>query len=685
MGIKNKYIDQAVSVLARIHPEASKSDIEKFVKSKYDEFIKDPSIYMDNNVTKAKGQTTLTGLTNYIDNKLPVVSGNGTFYMQPSTLRSPTSNMLRGLKKDRKAVKKKMFGFAPGSYEYKKGDLVQGNKKVIMNAEYGGSGTPTAAFYTKYSPAATTLMAQSIITTMAALFEGYLGDNQKFFNINECYDWMERIFETKKDFTVDKWIRIPSVEECALRIKRHFHIYFIGDDAVLNRYISSLSEDQRVFLYYANNLNEFMIAHEPIKKLLQKILTKLPNYEASESDIPNRFVGKFKDTREYNKWVADEMFMNPYQVPNSIKKEMEQLREYATKYCFVEYLTPDSIAKLNNHKRNTVLLVDTDSNVINSNLFVTAVLDNMFQNESFGRKRLYNDMICVSICAYLIDICVLKILDYYGIVRHMDDAARAELTMKNEFMFRLLFLMAKKKRYCASIALREGNIMLPFKLEMKGLDFIKSGVTGDVKKRFTNILKDNILACDEIDLHHMMQEIRNFEKEIYEDLRRGGTRYLKPQQFKSESAYKDYYDSKQKAMISGAWKIQGYKGGLIWNILYPDRKIYSLDRIKLVKTIIMCEEDLEIIKDHKDVYETLKREVFHSDNFQLRNAGVKYISIPAELKVLPEWMIPIIDYKILISDIMASFNSIMSALRIEAISINTPSGKGKRTSALISF
>ena len=183
----------------------------------------------------------------------------------------------------------------------------------------------------------------------------------------------------------------------------------------------------------------------------------------------------------------------------------------------------------------------------------------------------------------------------------------------------------------------------------------------------------------------MIQEIRNFEKEIYEDLRRGGTRYLKPQQFKSESAYKDYYDSKQKAMISGAWKIQGYKGGLIWNILYPDRKIYSLDRIKLVKTIIMCEEDLEIIKDHKDVYETLKREVFHSDNFQLRNAGVKYISIPAELKVLPEWMIPIIDYKILISDIMASFNSIMSALRIEAISINTPSGKGKRTSALISF
>ena len=66
MGIKNKYIDQAVSVLARIHPEASKSDIEKFVKSKYDEFIKDPSIYMDNNVTKAKGQTTLTGVTNYI-------------------------------------------------------------------------------------------------------------------------------------------------------------------------------------------------------------------------------------------------------------------------------------------------------------------------------------------------------------------------------------------------------------------------------------------------------------------------------------------------------------------------------------------------------------------------------------------------------------------------------------------
>ena len=39
-----------------------------------------------------------------------------------------------------------MFKYNPNSDEYAMLDLDQANKKVIMNAEYGGSGAPTAAF-----------------------------------------------------------------------------------------------------------------------------------------------------------------------------------------------------------------------------------------------------------------------------------------------------------------------------------------------------------------------------------------------------------------------------------------------------------------------------------------------------------------------------------------------------------
>ena len=104
--------------------------------------------------------------------------------------------------------------------------------------------------------------------------------------------------------------------------------------------------------------------------------------------------------------------------------------------------------------------------------------------------------------------------------------------------------MKTKKRYAASIVLREGNMMLPFKLEIKGMDFIKAGVTDEVTTKFTNMLKKYILYVDTPDLHGMMKEIKMFEREIYHDLMNGGTKYLKSQQYKPEEGYSKIKDNK---------------------------------------------------------------------------------------------------------------------------------------------
>ena len=186
MGVRRQFIRASTDTIMQMNPKLNRDQVEAQVKRITKEDWHDPTIIMDNNVTGKGGVITLSRLCNWIEERNPVISGNATFYCQPSELLSPTSNMLRALKKGRKEVKIKMFEYNPASDEYQMLDLDQGNKKVIMNAEYGGSGAPTAAFYTKYSPAATTLMAQSIITTMAAFFEGFVGDNQKFFSVNEC-------------------------------------------------------------------------------------------------------------------------------------------------------------------------------------------------------------------------------------------------------------------------------------------------------------------------------------------------------------------------------------------------------------------------------------------------------------------------------------------------------------------
>ena len=136
----------------KINPGLDREDVERIVTRKVKEKLSDPTITMDNNVTGANEKIKLTGLCNWIDNKKPVISGNATFYMQPEVSQSPTSNMLRTMKKGRKVVKGKMFKFKSTDDEYAQLDLEQSNLKVVMNAEYGASGAPSAAFYTKYSP-----------------------------------------------------------------------------------------------------------------------------------------------------------------------------------------------------------------------------------------------------------------------------------------------------------------------------------------------------------------------------------------------------------------------------------------------------------------------------------------------------------------------------------------------------
>jgi hypothetical protein len=338
---------------------------------------------------------------------------------------------------------------------------------------------------------------------------------------------------TPKKDKIPKWVIIPTYEEVLIRIKRHFFMYDLSNDYVLDGYLKNCTPDELVYIYYANNMREFIRRHPNVSNLIKSALGALPLYEAAESEVPEGFRDRFDSVKKYNEWVAEVMFLNPYNVPKDISGYMDELRTLLNQFCFVEYLTPDSIMKLNNHKRNTVLLVDTDSNVIFADIFVSFVLDELFPGETFCRSRLYNDMICVNMLASIIDPRVKDILDYYGRMHNMNEEARKELTMKNEFMFRVFFLMLKKKRYGASVALREGNIMIPFKLEIKGVDFIKAGVTEDVTERFTKILKDNILFSDELKLHDMMKELKKFEREIYQDLRSGGVKYLKPQMYKS--------------------------------------------------------------------------------------------------------------------------------------------------------
>lgn len=678
MGIKKDYLNKSVDIIMKMDPSLDREKVTSIVSNRIKQSLKDPRLILENNIKLQKEKTTVTEFCNWLDKRKPVISGNATFYVQHDELLSPTVIMLINKKKGRSLVKKELFKAIMEGNEDKARilDLDQSNKKVIMNAEYGGSGAPSAAFYNKYTPSATTLMAQAIITSLAAFFEDYLGDNQKFFHINELFDWINAIKIEK----LDDWISIPSREETTRRLKSKFFMYSTEYDIVIEDYVRNCSEKELVYLFYANNMRELFRRHSNLSSLLRDILVTLPLHEASLKEVPELHKNEFKNVKEYNQWVSSAMFMNPYSPPKEIEGFLNKIIDSLMKYCYVQFLTPDSIIKLNNHKRNTVLLVDTDSNVINADLFVKFVLDELFTGETFGRKPIYNEIICINILAGILARGVDSLLDFYGECHNINKEYRKELSMKNEFMFRRLLLMEEKKRYASSIVLREGTMLLPFKTDIKGMDFIKAGVTDEVTERFTKILQNRILFSDELELKDLMKDLKEFEKEIYQDLSHGGTRFLKPQSYKPEEAYKVVNNK------SIAWQIPAFRAVTVWNILYPQNKIYSLDRVKLVKLIVTGPEDLISIKEtYPRQYSEIMDKIFKSNNLEIAKAGLKIIAIPSTLKEVPEWIIPLMDYQTIISDVMRSFRSIVKAFKVEELNLKTPNGAAKKFSGFISI
>ena len=680
MTFVDKYVEFAKDALVSIDDELAKvddKDLEDAIRHIVKENIKDPTINMDNDVKHKNSDTSLTKMCEWIDERQPIVSGNATFYCQHAEEQSPTANMMINKKRGRKQVKSEMFKLDPKSAEYAMKDLEQLNIKIIMNAEYGASGTPTAAFYAKYSPPATTLMAQSIITTMAAFFEGFIGDNQKFFHTNECIDWMMRVIKSKP-LTIPPWMKIPTASETAMRIKKKFMTLSLEDNEMVNSFCNNRTQEELVYLYYANNIKEMMLNNSYIRDILYRILTNLPKYETSEDEVPTEFKDKFDNVKDYNKWVCQEMFFNPYNVPECISKDMAEFANIMHEYVFVQYITPDSIIKLNNHPRNTVLLVDTDSNIVNVDLFISAVLKEVFPNESFSRQTIYNEMITGNILAATLDPSIKDMLDYYARMHYVKDAEiRKELTMKNEFMFRRFFIMLTKKRYVASIVLREGNMMIPFKPEIKGVDFIKAAVDVEVSNRFQKILCERILYPEELQLHEMMKDLKEFGDDIYNDLKKGGTTYLKQQMYKPINGYAN----KERAQ-----SLQVYRGSTLWNILFPDKKINSLDRVSILKLAIKDPSDiLQLQNAYPNQYKMIMENVFNSPDPNVKKSGMSVICIPRSVKEIPSWIIPYIDYNIIISDIMGSFRSILDALEIVGIQYKTPNGNATKVSGLISI
>ena len=411
--------------MMQANPTWKKKDVEKIIERTIEERLENPTVTLDNNYTHEQKDSTLLSVLDWSLDRKPLIAGNGTFYKNQYEALNPTREMLDEWADNRKFFKKKMFQageiYGTNSREYNDNDRKQLNEKINMNSYYGGSGAKTSAFYSKWSGPATTLTAQSVISTAEQTFEAFLADNYVFLNLTELIEWIRSIL--KKDFYLDDFI---------VRVKRQDVIQHLlsrilnkeeNDEEILQNYLTDCTIDELTFLYYKNNMIAFIENHNPVKDMIIDILEKVENYDhVNEKDpewlryIPSKHYDEFKNqsAKKWNKFVNKEMFMDPNSPPDSIIKELDVLSECIIKYVYTEYLSFDRIYRLKNFFRNTVTVIDTDSNFLSLDILMNYLLNSVIEPDGYGRSQRHNEFVLINTITFIITKIIRITLDFYG-------------------------------------------------------------------------------------------------------------------------------------------------------------------------------------------------------------------------------------------------------------------------------
>ena len=607
----DKYVKKMTKIMHKCNPDWDKDKIKKVIYKMIEEQGMSPDINLDNNYTGDNKDTTLISVFDWILKTNPLIAGNGTFYRNQNEALNPIAVMLDEWAANRKSYKSQMFSVGElegfDSYHYSELDRLQLNEKINMNSWYGGSGAPSAAFYSKWSGPATTLTAQSVISTAETTFEAFLADNYVFLNLTELMEWIQIVLS--EECEIDKWVELRSIDDVMERLSKSILQPEYNDEDILYSFLSSLSDEDLTRLYYKNNMIEFIDNHGFIQDIIKTIFSSVENLEhVDEKDnewlnkIPDHYYNDFinKSAHDWNKFVNKQYFMDPNSPPKSIKDILSVLSNYLMKYCYVRYLSVDRIYRLRNFQRRVVTVIDTDSNFLSLDTLINFIFDKIVKDETYGRDTEYNQFIIVNTITFTITNVIKDMFEYYGKCANIPEEYRPRFDMKNEFFNTLLVIGKAKKRYISKQRLREGNLLVPSKSDIKGFDLKKASTSEYAEKIFMKLINDHILNSDTIELREMIKGIKQFKEDIKDSILRGERTFLPNGSAKELGAYKDPGTS------------QSVRGALTWNLLYPDNTIDFPSKVSLVKMNIFKEEDIDDLRDKEpDIYNKIINGVFN--------------------------------------------------------------------------
>ena len=624
--LKHKFIndwkDEAFRILTRSYPHLTREQIDNKLNEMIDRQLVNPQATMHNNYADKKMTLSLLSVVDWIDTYKPIIGGFGCFYKNQKQELNPFGLMLDKFLTSRKQIKALLKVYDEDSDDYADSDRKQLTEKQNANSGYGCLGAPTSQFFNLYTAQSITATGQSLISTTNSTFEYFLSNNNPFFDMNDCLQFISNCLKDEKHLSSD-FLEDQSVEKVVKYLSTLFFNKKDCKEEILYKLISGCTQEDINRIYYKNNLYEF-IKLKPIDKIIKYIFNNVT------------------------------VFQDPNKVPDSIIKPLDDLWAYLDEFVAYRSFAFDRIERLKTKERHTVTTIDTDSNM----LCLLKWIEYCDENIIPVTKSKDNDLdetifIAVNVMAYIVTKLVTELLDIYTTEANILPEYAPRINMKNEFLFSLQLLADVKKRYITLVLLREGKKFANAKPDVKGFDFVKSSTSNETKELYMELIDKHILTPKEINISGLLTDLIKFENEIKDSLLKGEKKYLTPFSSKDPAAYADPYRQQQVLAC------------IAWDVMYPDLEIQHPDAAYIVKVKMEKESDIEPLKETQpEIYNNLMKGIYRSPVEKLRNKGVYVVAIPSVIDTVPEWLIPYMDIGTMTNNILNKIYPLLNSLGI---------------------
>lgn len=622
MDIVDRYVDHVVQMYAKMHPNVNMSRAKEIVLNHVMKSFTDIPCKMDNNVTHERFDTTMTNVFEWIETREPIITGNATFFMQHEEYLAPTVTFLETEGNRRGILKQRMWTFNPDSIEYKNLNTGQGNVKVIMNADYGGSGTTMSPFYSVYIPPATTGSAKNMTTTLICCLE-LLSSNPhrwaKLNGINELYDFI-RIVLTTDTRNRDLFGGSFTTDDVVNRLLSMVNDPTLADRRYLTQYVDTLPQSQKNQLMLAYNLELILSVY--LKHHVESVMNYLkPNRVNLEKEL-----------------TKDDVFKAGFdaKIPPEIEGDIRFIVKMVLDNCVYPYIVNDAEARAAHMKRKMVCVTDTDSLMVHFENFMDLFQSHVgnFRDSAIVASAFGMRLIVEGVIPKMVENITLN-------CRIKDEYFRGKFVFKNEFTFLAMSLFAKKM-YSASCMVQEGNPRNIHKISVTGLSFKKRDSAEFLEPIMLRLHDQFVLTPERINITALLDEYYALRNKLL-PLVKSVTAYHKVLGIKSAESY-----DKSKTLPGQI------RGALVWNCMFPDEKILPMDRVYVIPL------SYDLLKQNSHIPELAQiYNLSTADSGNGNKLPDPYISLPENYDEIPEWLAPAIDPDFVVDKLLSPFKQLL--------------------------